>query len=1378
MKMEIIRFLRPRLALLLTVLMLVSVLPMSVGAEESDAPATRWEDQVSGTFTENPSNLSGYTHYSEVNGEVISETVTIDPAAPLGSKENPIAISSEEELILFGQQIAEVDNPSTGKYYILTQQTYDMGGHTMLPLAAAAAWQYGNGYAFDYGLDGVLIGNGAVIKNAYIVSGTISKGTYGDMRVEPALFGYLHNNGKIWDLTMENCTASGAGLEYGNVGVLYSGYNSRCMDDIVNVTITDAKLIVSEENYAFCIFDQETVNCTADVTLYGSISKYGLNLYPGEKLTIGADSTLTMTSFTMEVFAGAELVNNGTITGGTVIVSGSYSGTGTVTDADFQVHSFDGQACTDCDVVCGTDLYHKFGFYNTCLRCGYICGVTGPHRWESDGCSICGATCGHASVTERVCDNCGLVCGTDFKHILNENNTCTRCGFICGVTEPHRWTANGCEICGIICDHASFTEFVCDNCGLVCGTDFMHTFNESNTCTRCGFICGVTDAHSWDLDTCTRCGFVCEHETVADDACTLCGMSMGIVITMTDSYGDGWNGNAINIYENQTLKGTATISYGKTGVWTVPYDSTKGYRFDWVRSSFSNECSFKILIGGEVVYTSPSGCDSFVNQQTIFSFCDHVYGEGVVTDPTCTTPGSTDYTCTKCGYVQSEPIPTIPHDYDDGVVTAPTCTEEGYTTYTCVNCSDSYTGDSTPATGHITENGTCYSCGLPYEAAELNEGGYYELYTVGNLFWFAMNVNGKDTAFDAANAVLMADIDLTGWNWTPIGSTEAYGGVFDGNSHSISGMSIAEGVEHGGFIGWLQDGGVKDLSVSGTINLADANYCGMVVGRTVDSAVYNCTASGSITVSEVVMLGGYADCYGGLVGLSNHSVVLNCASHVDLSISATSDGNPGVYVGGIAGYMSVTDAVPGVCLLNSYGTGDIEIDMTSSNVTAGGLAGYIFDDAVNNYYLGNITQSDTSNPKIGYAFGEISTENYSSLSYGPLYAGNYCLEGKQSFGIETDVAECFVTQDQLADGSFVDMLNQNRSLLSEVISGHKGYISESKWQELFARFNGQDCYAAHWVASNGIAVHCPGNVDDECACDVCGKTYHIFGEATCEKGETCTNCGLTKEENPDHDERTYFDNGDGTHNAICECGATVQEAVAHSYHVLTHICPCGAETDVKNGIYTESNGLYYYEDGVRTYAGLIEVDGDYYYVRTSGEVVTNRSYWITKHNDLLPVASYYFGETGKLGDKNGFINENGGIYYYEDGQLVYAGLIEVDGDYYYVRSSGQVIPDGHNWITKTNDLLPPDSYYFDEDGKLYPPVDEVKSGIYQEGDKLYYYENNQRTYAGLIEIDGNYYYVRTSGEVVTNRSYWITKTNDLLPAGNYKFDENGVLIEA
>ena len=70
---------------------------------------------------------------------------------------------------------------------------------------------------------------------------------------------------------------------------------------------------------------------------------------------------------------------------------------------------------------------------------------------------------------------------------------------------------------------------------------------------------------------------------------------------------------------------------------------------------------------------------------------------------------------------------------------------------------------------------------------------------------------------------------------------------------------------------------------------------------------------------------------------------------------------------------------------------------------------------------------------------------------------------------------------------------------------------------------------------------------------------------------------------------------------------------------------------VKNGIVAENGSLYYYVDGVLAGAGLIRIDGDYYYVRTSnGEVIHDRSYWVTATNDLLPAGLYRFGSDGKL----------------------------------------------------------------------------------------------------------------------------------------------------
>lgn len=220
-----------------------------------------------------------------------------------------------------------------------------------------------------------------------------------------------------------------------------------------------------------------------------------------------------------------------------------------------------------------------------------------------------------------------------------------------------------------------------------------------------------------------------------------------------------------------------------------------------------------------------------------------------------------------------------------------------------------------------------------------------------------------------------------------------------------------------------------------------------------------------------------------------------------------------------------------------------------------------------------------------------------------------------------------------------------------------------------------------------------------------------------------------------------------------------------------------------NGIVKGEDGTwYYYENGLKTYAGLIQIDGDYYYVNSSCEVIHDCDYYISKTNDLLPQNTYTFDSDGKLvlPDEvlNGIVKEEDGTwYYYVDGVKTYAGLIEIDGDFYYVNSSCRVIHDQTYAISKTNGLMPQGYYEFDSEGKM---VTEDKSlnGIVKESDDVwYYYVDGVKIYAGLIEIDGDYYYVNSSYQVIHNQSYYISKTNGLLPNATYQFDEEGRLIQ-
>ena len=218
----------------------------------------------------------------------------------------------------------------------------------------------------------------------------------------------------------------------------------------------------------------------------------------------------------------------------------------------------------------------------------------------------------------------------------------------------------------------------------------------------------------------------------------------------------------------------------------------------------------------------------------------------------------------------------------------------------------------------------------------------------------------------------------------------------------------------------------------------------------------------------------------------------------------------------------------------------------------------------------------------------------------------------------------------------------------------------------------------------------------------------------------------------------------------------------------------------KNGIVKDDDGvLRYYVYGKLTYAGLIELEGNFYYVNSKCEVVNSCVYPITWTHGLKEAGYYKFDETGKMigTPKNGIVRDDDGVLrYYVNDKLTYAGLIKIGEDFYYVNSKYEVVHDCDYTITWTHGLKPQGKYHFDADGKLTGEVAPLKNGIYEEDGSLYFYRNGERTYAGLIQIDGDYYYVRSTCEVVHDCRYYVYWTHDLLPMGYYTFDSAGRMI--
>ena len=215
----------------------------------------------------------------------------------------------------------------------------------------------------------------------------------------------------------------------------------------------------------------------------------------------------------------------------------------------------------------------------------------------------------------------------------------------------------------------------------------------------------------------------------------------------------------------------------------------------------------------------------------------------------------------------------------------------------------------------------------------------------------------------------------------------------------------------------------------------------------------------------------------------------------------------------------------------------------------------------------------------------------------------------------------------------------------------------------------------------------------------------------------------------------------------------------------------------KNGICSGDGSKYYYVDGVKVGEGLICVDGTFYYARTSsGEIVRDRDYWIEKTNGYpIEAQTYHFDADGKM-VIDGFVDINGGTYYFVKGECA-KGLTKIGEDYYFFNAgSGKMYKDANMWVPANDYGVEPGMHYFDADGKMFVP-DTVngKRAIVAENGKLYFTIDGVKMVNGLYELDGAYYFARYDGTLVTNGSAYV-ETTELSGNGWYGFGADGKLI--
>ena len=239
----------------------------------------------------------------------------------------------------------------------------------------------------------------------------------------------------------------------------------------------------------------------------------------------------------------------------------------------------------------------------------------------------------------------------------------------------------------------------------------------------------------------------------------------------------------------------------------------------------------------------------------------------------------------------------------------------------------------------------------------IESNGSYTVYNADGLLNIAELVNGGKTDI---NITLDKNIDLTGKDWTPIGTSfdNSYTGTFDGGGHTITGLTITTKDQFVGLFGYLNRAGtVKNVVMEG-IQITSNHMFGNTGGVAGFSwgTIENCSVSGSVSGTK---------CVGGVVGAQKAGSITGCSS------SATVKGT--VDVGGVAGekWGSMT-----AC----YATGNVTLEIDSpKNLSGGGLVGFNGGSGVLACYAtGNVTSTGSSTGNV-HIFGLLG-DNYTTVT--------------------------------------------------------------------------------------------------------------------------------------------------------------------------------------------------------------------------------------------------------------------------------------------------------------------------------------------------------------------------------------------------------------
>ncbi len=192
-----------------------------------------------------------------------------------------------------------------------------------------------------------------------------------------------------------------------------------------------------------------------------------------------------------------------------------------------------------------------------------------------------------------------------------------------------------------------------------------------------------------------------------------------------------------------------------------------------------------------------------------------------------------------------------------------------------------------------------------------DENGNWLIYDAADLLYFAKTVNeGNGGEYSGETVKLMADIDLAGIEWTPIGTLNAsdgngnpsFNGTFDGNGKTIKNLYI--NLPDKNAVGFFASNAVYKDAVIKNVTFENANvtghkWVGVVQGYTYGSVI-NCTVKNSTVMATGYRGGavvGFARGESGTTSVIQDNKAVNCKVFVGQAVTEAHNICVGTYTG-------------------------------------------------------------------------------------------------------------------------------------------------------------------------------------------------------------------------------------------------------------------------------------------------------------------------------------------------------------------------------------------------------------------------------------------------------------------------------------------------